>query len=224
MLQSIDENLWHAMHAFTANGLPITSRMTVVRLPGKRLLIHSPIPLNDTMRQQLSELGKVVFIVAPNLYHHLFLASFATAFSDATIHGPLNLHKKCPDIATIQRLPSGDFAEWLPDLEHFAFEGIPAGSESVWFHRPSATLIVTDLVQWMQGQLPWSTKTYAMLTGVHKHMAVPLTVRLLTRDRAAAARSAERLLRWPFKRVVFAHNTIIEIDAQARMRKALDVF
>lgn len=224
MLQLIDTNIWHAVHAFAANGLPITTRMTVVRLPERKLLVHSPIPLSDSMRRQFAELGRVAFIIAPNRMHHLFVAPFAAAFPDATVYGPAGLHKKRPDLRAISDLPAEDVAEWQPDLEHLAFEGIPAGSESVWFHRPSATLIVTDLVQWMQGNLPWSTKTYAVLTGVRRKLAVPLTVRALVRDRAAAAQSAERVLRWPFSRLVVAHNAIIDTDAHGQMASALAVF
>ena len=44
-LEPLDTHLWHAAHAFKANGLPITTRMTVVQLPGRKLLIHSPIPM-----------------------------------------------------------------------------------------------------------------------------------------------------------------------------------
>jgi hypothetical protein len=224
MLQLIDTNIWHAVHAFSANGLPITTRMTVVRLPAGKLLVHSPVSLNDGLRRQLAELGRVSFIVAPNRMHHLFLAPFAAAFPGAEVYGPTGLHRKCPALGALRDLPAEGVADWQPDLEHLAFEGIPAGSESVWFHRPSATLIVTDLVQWMQGALPWSTKAYAALTGVRRSLAVPLTVRALVRDRAAAARSAERVLRWPFSRVVVAHNAIVETDAHARMASALSVF
>ena len=224
MLQPIDDNLWHAVHAFTANGLPITTRMTVVRLPGRQLLVHSPVPPSDGLRRQLDSLGSVAFIVAPNKMHHLFLAPFAATYPGAAVHGPHGLPKKRQDLGAMKELPAGDVPGWLPELEHFAFEGIPAGNESVWFHRPSATLIVTDLLQWMQGDLPWTTRAYATLTGVRQGLAVPRTVRALVRDRAAARRSAARLLRWPFTRVVMAHNAILDTEAHAQVARALAVF
>ena len=224
MLQSIDKNLWHTVHAFTANALPVTTRMTVVRLPSGKLLIHSPTPLTDALQRELDELGQVAFIIAPNLMHHLFLAPFAAAFPNARIYGPAALRNKRPDLGPMMVLPANNVAEWMPDLEHFVFEGIPAGCESVFFHRPTATLIVTDLVQWMQGDIAWSTKIYAALTGVRKQLAVPLTVRLLTRDRDAAAKSAKRLLDWPFERIIFAHNSIIDTDAHALVSQAFKCF
>lgn len=224
MLQPIDDNLWHATHAFTANGLPITTRMTVVRLPGRKLLLHSPIPLNDGLLGQVEALGCVAFIVAPNKMHHLFLAPCAAAFPGAVVYGPRGLRKKRPNLGAMRELPPGEVPEWGPDLEHLAFEGIPAGNESVWFHRPTATLVVTDLLQWMRGDLPWATRAYAALTGVRRGLAVPWTVRALVRDRAAAARSAERVLRWPFTRVVTAHNAIVDTDAHGQVAWALAVF
>ena len=39
----------------------------------------------------------------------------------------------------------------------------------------------------------------------------------LVRDRRAAARSAERVLRWPFERVVTAHNQVVDTDAYAQV-------
>ena len=222
-LESLDTHLWHATHAFKANGLPITTRMTVVRLPGEQLLVHSPIPMppGSALLEQLQALGTVAFIVAPNKMHHLFLAPCAQTFPNARVYGPKGLAQKRPDLAArLHDLPSGDVPEWLPDLEHLAFEGIPAGNESVWFHRPSATLIVTDLLQWMAGDLAWSTRAYATLTGVRRQLAVPLTVRALVRDRRAAARSAERVLRWPFERVVMAHNQVVDTEAYAQVARA----
>ena len=222
-LESLATHLWHATHAFKANGLPLTTRMTVVRLPGEQLLVHSPIPMppGSALLEQLQALGTVAFIVAPNKMHHLFLAPCTQTFPNARVYGPKGLAQKRPDLAArLHDLPSGDVPEWLPDLEHLAFEGIPAGNESVWFHRPSATLIVTDLLQWMAGDLPWSTRAYATLTGVRRQLAVPLTVRALVRDRRAAARSAERVLRWPFERVVMAHNQVVDTEAYAQVARA----
>jgi hypothetical protein len=49
-------------------------------------------------------------------------------------------------------------------------------------------------------------------------------VRLVTRDKAAAAQSARRILAWPFTRVVTAHNSIVEQDAHAAVARAFRRF
>ncbi|MET4575752.1 DUF4336 domain-containing protein [Ottowia thiooxydans] len=224
MLEPIDKNIWHAVHHFVAYGVPITSRMTVVCLPDRKLLVHSPIPLTGEMRAQMDALGSVAFIVAPNLMHHLFLGPLAKAYPAAEVYGPNGLRKKRPDLVSLKDLPAAEHAPWLPDLEHMAFEGFPAGKESIWFHRPSATLIVTDLVQCWQDPLPWRATAYALLSGVRHQLAVPRTVRALVRDKQAAARSAKRLLEWPFTRVIVGHNSVVETGSHDLMASALQVF
>ncbi len=195
--------------------------MTVVRLPGDHLLLHSPIPIHPALRAEIEALGTVRYIVAPNKTHHLFVPSSVAAFPDATLYGAPGLRAKHRDLVTLQELPLPVGAPWCPDLQHLQIEGIPAGNETVWFHRPSATLIVTDLVQWWRGDLPWRAHAYASLTGVRQQLAVAHTVRLLVRDREAFCRSLQRMLHWPFTRLVMAHNTVIESGAHEELTKVL---
>jgi hypothetical protein len=221
MLHRLADNLWHVTHAFKAGGISVTSRMTVVRLPGKQLWLHSPIPVSAALRAEIEALGTVTHIVAPSKTHHLFVPSCLAAFPKAKVYGAPGLSAKRPDLASMQELPADELAPWAPVLQHLVVEGIPFGNETVWFHVPSATLIVTDLLQWWQGDLPWTTRWYATLTGVRSGLAVPRTVRALVRDRAAVRSSAARLQRWPFARVVMAHNAVLEVDAKAQVAKAL---
>lgn len=224
MLHQITDNLWHAEHAFRVNGLPITTRMTVIRLPGQQLFLHSPIPLDSTLASQIDALGTVEFIVAPSKTHHLFLPACAARYPQAAVFGAPGLSEKRPDMRGLKELPTSGPSAWNPDLEYLVFGGIPYANESLWFHRPSATLIATDLVQWWHGKLPMSANLYARITGVHTHLAVPRTVRALVRDPDAARKSAQAILDWPFSRVIMAHNMLIEHDAHASMRRALACF
>ena len=51
----------------------VKSRMTVARLANGELWLHSPTRLDETTREALAGLGRVAYIVAPNLYHHVFI-------------------------------------------------------------------------------------------------------------------------------------------------------
>ncbi|MEJ6001401.1 DUF4336 domain-containing protein [Paucibacter soli] len=221
MLHRITDQLWHVQHQFRANGLAISTRMSVVQLPGSRLWLHSPVPINAALRAQLRELGEVSYIVAPSKTHHLFLADGAAAFPQAQQFGAPGLQAKRPELASLHELPEAATAPWAPELDWTLFEGIPYANETVWFHRPSASLILTDLLQCWQGELGWPARLYAHLTGVHRQLAAPRTVRALVRDRAAVRRSTERLLAWPFERVLMAHDAVIDKDAHARVAQAL---
>jgi hypothetical protein len=220
-LTPLGPEIWHAPHHFHVGWMPVSTRMTVVRLNGRRLWLHSPIPLSAELQRELADLGEVSAIVAPNQMHHLFLTACAAAYPQATVYAAPGLARKRPDLPPMQTLTRTLPVEWASVLDQQFIEGIPLANETVWFHRASGTLIVTDLVQCWEGDLAWAARAYARATGVRRRLAIPYTVRALVRDRAALRRSCEQVLAWPIERVVMAHNAVIEVDAHARLRRAL---
>lgn len=224
MLTQLAPNLWHLERSFKTFGLPMTSRMTVVRFTDGRLWIHSPVRFDEAVHAQLAELGEVAWIVAPNCFHHLFANACQRAFPNARLYGAPKLSAKRPDLAGMHTLDRTIEAEWADELEQELVGGMPLLNELVWFHKASGTLIATDVLQWWRGNLPWPAVLFAHLMGVRKRLAVSRSVRLATRDRAAAAASARAILRWPFTLVVMAHNTVIEQDAHAEVERAFDWF
>lgn len=224
MLETITPNIWHTQHSFVANGVRASSRMTVVRLQDGRLWLHSPVPITTELKAELMALGEVAYVVAPSKMHHLFVSDCMTAFPQATLFGAPGLQVKRPDLQGMRELQAVAEPSWQDDLEQLFFSGMPLVNETVWFHKPSRTLIVTDLLQCYQGELSFGLKLYARLTGTLDQMAVPKTVRWLVKDRAAALASAQKVLDWPFERVVVAHNTILTVEAHTTVEKALKRF
>ena len=49
MLTQLAPNLWSATHHLSVSGLPLTSRMTVVRLSDGGLWLHSPVPIDAAL-------------------------------------------------------------------------------------------------------------------------------------------------------------------------------
>lgn len=221
MIPRLADGLWHVQHAFKVNGLPLTTRMTLVRLDDGGLWLHSPVPLTPAQKTAVEVLGPVRHIVAPSKTHHLFLADCARAFPHATLHGAPGLARKRPDVAGLRELSMHADGPWAGELDGLLFDGIPFANETLWFHRRTRTLIVTDLLQWWQGDMALSARFYARVTGARRGLAVPKTVRLLVRDREAARRSAKRILDWPFERVIVAHNAVVEHDARRQVEQAL---
>ena len=64
-------------------GLPFSTRMTVVRLAGGYLWVHSPIRLSESITRQIDSLGSVKYLIAPNHLHHLFLSAWIAAYPNA---------------------------------------------------------------------------------------------------------------------------------------------
>ena len=221
MLIQIAPNLWHAQRAFKVLGMQVSSRMTVIRFADGKLWVHSPIRFDEGVRAQLAGLGEVAWIVAPNRAHHMFVKHCSRAFPDAALYGAPGLAQKRPDLAGLRTLGDTVEPEWAAELDQVWMRGQPFINEVVWFHKASNTLVATDLLQCWCGPLDWKAALYARATGVHGHLDVPRTVRLVTRDRAAAADSARAVLRWPFTRVITAHDAIVEQDAHAGVARAL---
>ncbi len=225
MLIPLAPNLWHIVHPFSANGLPCTTRMTVVRLTHGplqgHLWLHSPVPISTALKAELQTLGEVRYIVAPSKAHHLFAGDCSAQFPQARLFGAPGLRAKRPDLTQLEELPPAASAPWAAELDYLLVQGIPAANETEWFHKPSATLIMTDLCQWWQGDLPLATTLFAKLTSVRQRLDVPRTVRMLVRDKAAVQVSAAQILQWPFTRVLVAHNSVLDVNAHAEVARAL---
>jgi hypothetical protein len=224
MLTQIAPNLWHMERGFSAAGLPVSSRMTVVRFDDGRLWLHSPVRFDEAVADQLRALGTVSWIVAPNRAHHLFAKHAQRMFPQAVLYGAPGLAAKRPDLAGLVELGDTVPPEWQHELDQAVIRGMPFVNEVVWFHKATQTLIMTDVLQCWSGDLDWKTAAYARLTGVRAKLDVPRTVRLVTRDKAKAAGSARTILQWPFTRVITAHNSIVEQDAHAAVEKAFKHF
>lgn len=224
MLQNIAPNLWHTQHSFVVSGIRASSRMTVVRLQDGCLWLHSPVPITYALKAELMALGEVAYIVAPSKMHHLFAADCIAAFPQAVLYGAPGLRAKRPDLQSMRELQAVAERAWQEDLEQLFFAGMPLVNETVWFHKPSHTLIVTDLLQYYQGDLSFGLKIYAKLTDTRNRLSVPKTVRWLVKDKTAALTSATKILDWPFERVVVAHNSIIETDAHSVVETAFACF
>ena len=50
--------------------------MTVIRLKDGRILVHSPVPIEPDLRSAVENLGQVAALIAPNLFHHQFIAEW----------------------------------------------------------------------------------------------------------------------------------------------------
>ena len=220
LLQPIADGLWHVQHAFTTKGIAASSRMTIVRLANGALWLHSPVAMSQQLRAEVAALGEVGYLVAPNKLHHLFLADAAAAFPQARLFGAPGLSKKRPDISGLRTLSDETELAWRNDFDQLVVRGFPLAHEVVWFHRPSRTLILTDLCQSWQGPLPFTAALYSSLTGVRNRLAVPRSVRLLIKDKRAFTACARAMLQWPFERVIMAHNSIVDNDAHAAVTRA----
>jgi hypothetical protein len=91
----VDGLVWTKRVSLRFFGLPLGTRMTIVRLAEGSLFVHSPTAADAATRRAAARLGPVRFIIAPNRLHHLWIAEWAARHPDAELWGsPPLLHKR----------------------------------------------------------------------------------------------------------------------------------
>ena len=89
----------------------------------------------------------------------------------------------------------------------------------VFLHRPSATLLLSDLAFNIGERGAPLTRSLFRLMGAYGRLTPTVLEKILVRDRAALRRSLERVLTWPFERVVVAHGDVLETGGREALTR-----
>lgn len=218
-MRPLDRGLWVAEQPLRFAGLEIGARMTVVRLRGGELLLHSPIRPTAELVGQVRALGPIAALVCPNRFHHLFAAEWMEACPDAALFVAPGLERKRPDLRIAGILSEIPDARWSDALEQVVIQGLPLTNEVVFFHPASRTLIATDLAFNIGPDHPALTRWVFRFAGAYRRLAPTTLERILVRDRARFRRSLERILEWPFERVIVAHGAVLETGGRRELAR-----
>ncbi len=210
MLQELAPDLWVTGRPLRFGGVEIGSRMTVIRLAGGALFLHSPVALDPELRKELDTLGQVRFAVGPNRMHHLSLGDYAVAYPGAALYAAPGLETKRADLQWEAVLGDEAPAGWSGQIDQLFFRGFPLANEVAFFHPASRTLIVTDLAFNIGAEAPAMTRLAFRMLGAYGRFGPSILERVLIRDRVAARESLERILEWDFDRVILAHGQVRE--------------
>ncbi|WP_239479535.1 DUF4336 domain-containing protein [Actibacterium sp. 188UL27-1] len=174
------------------------------------------------MQSTVDALGPVQHLVPPNTLHHLFLTEWVAAYPKAVLHAPPGLQIKRPDLAFDIDLVDAPHPDWGGEIDHLVIAGNRITTEVAFFHRPSGTVLVADLLQ----QIPedrlsgWRALVARLDLMTGPEPSVPRKFRLAFTDRKAARAAITRMLQWPAEQVVMAHGTPVTYDAPAFLRRA----
>ena len=218
MLASLHADLWVVHHPNRFLGMQFGARMTVIRLPDGSLLLHSPVPISDALAAEIDQLGAVRYLVAPNLFHHMFVADAAARWPEAMLYAPAGLSDKRRDLTIHHTLGTDS----LPDgILGCSLAGMEPLSETVLFHAPSATLVCCDLLlNITQPQGLW-TKLYLTLNGINGRPGVSkVLAKTAFKDQRALRSSIDEILEWPFERLIVSHGEILETDGAPILRES----
>lgn len=221
MLEKIAENLWVAGAPQKYLGMPIGTRMTVVKLGDGGLFLHSPVPLTPEVQQGLSELGEPCAIVSPNRYHHLHVGAYFEAYPKARIYAAPGLPEKRKDLVFHGVLGEDPEKEWEGEIEQTILQGIPILNEVVFFHIGSKTLLVTDLFFNYPTTGSLLERLYRKLEGCDGKFAVARLIKLVARNKKALKESCDRILQWDFDRIIVTHGEVLESGGKEAFRIAV---
>ena len=205
-----------ALHTFEAPqrflGLELGARMTVIEIAGD-LLLHSPIAVDPV---QLTALGTPRWLLAPNRLHHLHAGPWlARGLEGWAAPG---LPEKRPDLSFAHVVEEA-CEPFGPDVRLIPLRCFDLTREVVLLHRPTRTLVVTDLVFNLTADAPWLTRAAMWSTGAYPGCRVSALERV-GMDRAIARAEIAALLELDFDRLIPAHGAIVVSGAKAALRGA----
>jgi hypothetical protein len=215
MLTELDDRVFAAQAILPLPGMKFPIRMAVVRLADGGLWVHSPIQCSAALADEVAAAGRVQWLVSPSHLHHLFLGDWKARFPDASVWSAEGLQRKRPDLH-IDGVHGTGNEPWQAEIESIAIAGAPTFRETVFFHRATRTLFVTDLVFNLRDVGGWLAPIALRMMGVHRRLAQSRAWRFAVKDRVAFARAGQRIVALGAERLVVAHGEVIEnLDGRA---------
>jgi hypothetical protein len=228
MLEQLHETLWLVDGDLVSfYGFPYPTRSVIARLPNDDLWVWSPVRLTTGLRQAVDRLGHVRHLISPNKIHHLYMREWSAAYPQALLWGPQSTIAKRSDLAFQMPLENDPPAAWAEQFEQAWFRGSMVLDEIVFFHQPSGTVILADLIEafdesFLHEHWSWWQRWIARLDGITaRRPGAPREWRLSFLNRGVAREARDRVLSWPCERVIVAHGEWQRSGGHAYLARAL---
>ncbi len=220
MLTSLAPGLWEFNAPMTVLGMALGHRMTVARLTDGTLWVHSPVAYSAAVAAALASHGAVAHIIAPNGMHDTYLEGWFAAYPKARFHGARGFATFRPDLKFTGTLGDASDAAWADVFDQHVLRGMPRLNEVAFLHRPSRTLILTDLVFNLGPDMPFLSRMLLKLNGCDCKFAASRLMKSVIKDRAALRASLDHVLAWDFDGIVLSHGANIRTGGPALLREA----
>jgi hypothetical protein len=220
-LESIAPQIWGISKPFYKLKINLGSRMTIVQLDGGGLFLISPIQLNAEVRRHLETLGQVQYVIAPNCMHHLFIKEYFAYYPHSSFWAAPGLEAKRPDLEFQDTLSAFAPPEWSKVLDQHVIAGAPQLNEVVFFHKPTQTLILTDIAFNVGHVAGLWNKIFYKLNAM-EGFGPTRYMKAIIKDREAFGESIAKIQSWNPQRIVLAHGAVVEKEAPQLLEKAFD--
>jgi hypothetical protein len=202
--------------------MPFPTRMTVVRLAGGDLFLHSPTTLTPKLKVEVEEIGVPRWIIGPNRIHYWWIPDWKTAFPEAEVYlAPRIVEQAKGRITEGRRLDRDRGYPWDSEIATLPVAGHYM-TEVEFFHHASRTLILTDFIENFEAEKLGSAfvRWLAWFGGVtDPHGGMPRDMRL-TFPKPVLRRAVETMAAWNPERIILAHGRWYEANGTAELRRA----
>ena len=218
-MEQVAENLWSLQFPLRLLGANMQRHVTIIRLESGAVVVHSTGPFTKADVDAVSALGRVGWVADVMLRHETFSKEGKAAFPAAVFLGPAGFSKEA-GFPVEGLLPAP--AEWGSELRVIRLDGRPSMEEHAFFHAPSRTLIVADLLFNPDPAESWWTRLLVSLVAGRKDgPGVSRAVRVAMKDKAGFQKSLAEVRGWDFDRIIVGHGSMVPTGGKAQFDEAL---
>lgn len=229
-LKPVADNVWIVDGPVIRFGLPwpkmpFPTRMTVVRLAGGNLFLHSPTSLTPELRAEIATHGRPRWIIGPNRIHYWSIPDWHAAFPEADVYLAPRIKEQAGRRIDFDGLSLERSSGYPWDAE---IATLPVTSsymtEAVFFHRASRTLILTDLIENFEPQklgfaMRWLTR-WGDAQDPDGSMPRDMRMAFGKEQRPQLRAAVETMIGWNPERVILAHGRWYETGGAQELRRA----
>lgn len=207
-------------------GVPFPTRMTVVRLTGGGLFLHSPVAVDEALCAALDELGPVRHLVSPNAIHYWWIGDWGLRYPQARRWASPGVRPAAArrGLKFDADLGDGPAPQWAADMDQIIVRGSRFLEEVVFFHRRSRTLILADLIENFEASRVSSRLLRVLLRwagNLDPDGKLPVDLRLSYLGRHGRLREAvDTMRRWAPERIILAHGRWYPANGGAELERA----
>ena len=197
--------------------MDIGRNVTVIRLGTGKLVIHSTAKFDEHDIAAVNALGEPGWLVEGMVDHDTYSSAGRNAFPEIPFYAPPTFQGSIGfNTKSLDSPPE----EWSPELEVIPILGAPKMAEWVFFHHPSGTLIVCDLLfHFPEFENLWAKILMTPALGFNPAPGFSKRLKMAIKDKAAFSGSLEKVLELPIKRIVPGHGDVLETNAMERARE-----
>jgi hypothetical protein len=217
LIEYVKDQIWVLEYPVRYAGINLFGRMTIVKLDNGDLFIHDPCEINDKVKGEIDDLGEVRYIVAPGSFHHLFVTDFQEKYPNAETFLCPGLERKRPEIKFEWILGNMPDHRWANVFDQVVIQGTKYMWEVAFFHKPSKTLILVDLLENIGDDFKhptslWLRFWWKVVYRMWNNPKAAPEYQMGWGKKDIVKEGLNKILSWKAERVILAHGELIESD------------